>query len=451
MKKHIYHKLFAGVFLFLITACADNLDVRPEEGLLPGAVISSAANLRSILIGAYDEAGQIFSYGGDINLAVELIANTGELRWNGTFEEPAQFNEKAIVADNFFVRDYWLNGFEVNNQVNIVLANLDRFEDATERDRMEGESKFLRGLIMFDLARLFGQPFKAGEQNSGPAVPIVLDPVIATESVTFPSRNTVDEVYQQAVQDLNEAYTLLPASNSFFADRYAAQALLARLYLQQGNYAAARDAANDVLNNSGHILAASFEEAFNNDSDSPEDIFAWQKNSQDGVNSINDMNTYWSGQAFGGRSGNPDVSVEPVHLDIYDDPDDERRSFFYDNPGGAATTKWQSQFANIPFLRIAEMHLIRAECNFRLGSAIGLDPLSEINALRGRSGAAPLAAIDLAVILLERRRELSFEGFTLHDIKRTQGSVGSLSYNDNRLVLPVPQRELDANPNLIPN
>ena len=51
------------------------------------------------------------------------------------------------------------------------------------------------------------------------------------------------------------------------------------------------------------------------------------------------MNTYRSGQPFSGRSGNLDVFVEPIHLDIYDDPDDKLRSFFYDNSGGAATTK----------------------------------------------------------------------------------------------------------------
>ena len=60
------------------------------------------------------------------------------------------------------------------------------------------------------------------------------------------------------------------------ADKYAAKALLARVHLQLGNYAEALTAANDVLANSGHSLASSFARAFNNDSDSSEDIFAFQ-------------------------------------------------------------------------------------------------------------------------------------------------------------------------------
>ena len=90
------------------------------------------------------------------------------------------------------------------------------------------------------------------------------------------ARSTSDEIYAQVISDLTDAYAKLPTSNGEFADRYAAQALLARVYLQQGNYASALAAANDVLQNSGHSLASSFARAFNNDSDSSEDIFAFQ-------------------------------------------------------------------------------------------------------------------------------------------------------------------------------
>jgi len=98
------------------------------------------------------------------------------------------------------------------------------------------------------------------------------------------------------------------------------------------------------------------------------------------------------------------------------------------------------------------MHLIRAESNFREGTAIGLAPELEVNALRARSGASPFTtAITLQDIIDERKRELSFEGFALHDIKRLEGNVGSLPYNSPKLVMPVPQRETDANPNLNQN
>ena len=431
-----------------IVGCEDNLELEPEQSLLPEVAVSNPANVQNILTGIYDEAAQIVSYGGQINLASELLGNDTDLSWNGTFEQPAQLVEKQLVPDNTFVRDYWLNAYEVNNQANIVLANLDVFEDQTERDRVEGEAKFLRALAYFDLARLFGQSYEATGGNSQLAAPIVLDAVLNPGDITSPSRNTVEEVYTQVIADLQDANNLLPDANGIFADKYAAQALLARVYLQQGNYAGARDAADDVLQNSGHSLTATYDGAFNNDGDSSEDIFAWQITSQDGVN---EMNTFWAGSDFGGRSGNPDVSINGSFFDIFDDVNDDRSQFFYNTSGGTATTKWQSQFANIPFLRIAEMHLIRAESNFRLTTATGLDPLVEINALRGRSNAGALSAITLQDIIDERIRELAFEGFTLHDIKRLQGTIGTLNYDDNFLVMPVPQRERDANPNLMQN
>ncbi|MHA7057791.1 RagB/SusD family nutrient uptake outer membrane protein [Aquimarina sp. M1] len=444
--KYITHTLL--ITAVSIVGCEDNLELEPEQSLLPEVAVSSPANLQNILTGIYDEAGQIVSYGGQINLAVELLGNDADLSWNGTFEQPAQLIEKQLVPDNTFVRDYWLNAYEVNNQANIVLANINVFEVQSEKDRVEGEAKFLRALVYFDLARLFGQSYESGGGNSQPAAPIILDAILDPADITSPSRNTVEEVYTQVIIDLRDAVSLLPDSNGIFADKYAAQALLARVYLQQGNYVGARDAADDVLQNSGHSLTATYDGAFNNDVDSTEDIFAWQITSQDGVNQ---MNTFWAGQAFGGRSGNPDVSINGSFFDIFDDANDDRSQFFYTTSGGTATTKWQSQFANIPFLRIAEMHLIRAESNFRLATTIGLDPLVEINALRGRSNAAALGVTTLQDIIDERKRELAFEGFTLHDIKRLQETVGTLNYDDNFLVMPVPQRERDANSNLMQN
>lgn len=442
-------KYISGLILIIfgVQGCADNLDLQPEQSLSPDVVTSNAANIQNLLVGIYDEAGQADSYGGDLNLGTELLASDGNLSWNGTFEAPATFIEKQMVAANGFVEDYWLNAYEVSNQANLVLESLEIIEDADDRARIEGEAKFLRAVAYFDLARLFGLPYTQGGQNSQPAAPIVLEAVVDASQIEFPSRNSVEEVYALVISDLNDAYDLLPDSNGFFADKYSAQALLARVYLQQGNYVAARDAANDVLENSGHTLTADFASAFNNFEGSEEDIFVWQITSQDGVN---DMNLFWATQEFGGRSGNPDISINNSHLEIYDDENDERGTFFYEGDE-TATTKWQEQFAVIPFLRIAEMHLIRAEANFREGTSVGLAPEAEINALRARSGASALNGIDLQDIIDERKRELSFEGFMLDDIKRLEGNVGALSYDDPKLVMPVPQRETDANPNLEQN
>ena len=113
-------------------------------------------------------------------------------------------------------------------------------------------------------------------------MPLVFDGVTDLSEVSFPGRSNVDEVYSQVIADLQDAYALLPENNGNRADRYAALAILARVYLQQGNYQAARDAAHDVLINSGHTLAPDLNSAFNNESNGIEDIFAIQVTTQSG-------------------------------------------------------------------------------------------------------------------------------------------------------------------------
>ncbi|NKI32465.1 RagB/SusD family nutrient uptake outer membrane protein [Croceivirga thetidis] len=437
-----------GCIIFLIIiACDDNLDLVPPQDLTTENVLSDEANIERLLVAAYDLAGQQDLFSGRIQLASELLANSGELAWRGTFFWPAEFNRKQMTSNNFGAQQYWIVGYGAINQANIILNNLAIVEDAQQRERIEGEAKFIRGLVYFELARLFALPYEQGLQNTQLGLPILLEGVINAGQISFPSRNTLEEVYQQAIQDLSDAINLLPDANGVFADRYAAQAVLARLFLQQGNFANARDAAHNVIQNSGHALATNYALAFNNTSDGVEDIFSWQITTQDG---FNDFNTFWATIEFGGRSVTADVTIEPPYFELFTSLDD-RSSFFYEGNSTFVTSKWQGQFANIPFLRMAEMHLVRAECNLRLGTAVGLSPEDDINLLRNRANAVPITDITLEEVLIERRVELAFEGHRLHDIKRLGQSVNNLFFNSDFLVLPIPQRELDANPELEPN
>ena len=102
-------------------------------------------------------------------------------------------------------------------------------------------------------------------------------------------------------------------------------------------------------------------------------------------------------------------------------------------------------------IRLAEMYFTRAECNVRLNSSTGATPLDDVNATRTRAGLPALTAVTLAAVLTERKLELAFEGNQLYDVKRNKLSVGGKAYNDNALVLPIPQREIDTNKNLVQN
>ncbi len=99
------------------------------------------------------------------------------------------------------------------------------------------------------------------------------------------------------------------------------------------------------------------------------------------------------------------------------------------------------------------MYLVRAEANFRLGTAVGDAPVNDINKIRARAKLPLYAATDLTLdkVLKERKLELAFEGFTLYDAKRLELSVGNLAWNSPNLVLPIPKREITVNSNLTQN
>ena len=447
--RNLYKLIYLFGILFVLSGCENELEVNPTDNLPGELAFTSEANIAAILVGTYEEAGQQGTYGGRVKMLPDLLATTSQVFWRGTFIDPRQAFEKNILIDNFWVEGIWVNAYETINQANLVIDNLETVTSSVEeRNRIEGEAKFLRALNYFDLVSNFGFPYEAGQVNSQLGVPLRLEGIVDYSQNLEITRNTVEEVYTQIIADASDAYDLLPPSNSFYADKYAAQALLARVYLQQGNLVAARDAANDVLVNSGHELVPSFSELFSAESDTDEDIFAFQITSQTG---FNDLVNHYASEADGGRGG--DITIEQGYLALFNDEEDERANFTYINPANERrlTNKYRQQFANITIFRIAEMHLIRAETNFELGSAIGLNPLVEINALRGRSGAAPLSSLSDDLIFNERQLELAFEGFLLNDIKRTQRSVGELPYNDNKLIFPIPQTEMDTNPLMVQN
>tara|TARA_R110000796_G_scaffold35017_1_gene89937 strand:- start:20613 stop:21956 length:1344 start_codon:yes stop_codon:yes gene_type:complete len=441
------HKIiyFFSIFL-LVLGCENELEINPTNNLPGELAFTSEANIAAILVGTYDEAGQAATYGGDLQIFTDLLGASDQIFWNGTFQAFRQAFQKNVFVDNGFVDDIWSNAYETINQANLVIDNIEIVTSSPEeKDRIEGEAKFLRALNYLDLARNFGSPYVAGQVNSQLAVPLRLIGIVDYSQNLAMARSTVEEVYTQVIEDATDAYNLLPETNGFYADKYAAQALLARTYFQQGDYEAARDAANDVIENSGHSLVTSgFAGAFNNDTDSSEDVFAFQVTSQTGSH---DLTVHYASEGDGGRGG--DITIEDEYLDLFDDPNDERANFTYINPDNdrRLTLKYTNQFANISIFRMAEMHLIRLESNFREGTSVGLDPLTEINVLRDRSSAAPLAGpLTLDLIFNERQLELAFEGFILNDVKRTQGSVGSIPWNDDSLILPIPQSELDTNP-----
>ena len=430
-----YKLLFFACFVLLFVACEDQLNIEPAQSISGDFAVTSESNIENILIGVYDEAGQGPSYGGQIHVISELIGNDGQVNWGGTFLAPAEIINRSILPDNGFVGGLWNNAYEVINQANLVIENIAIVtSDAAKKDRLEGEARFLRALNYFDLAN----HFSAG----GKGVPLRTSGILDYSQDLSIARASSTDIYNLVISDLEAAISLLSGNNSFFADKYSAQGLLARVQLYLGNYAEALAAANDVIEQSGHSLASDYSGAFNNDADGTEDLFSFQVTSQTGTNS---MITFFASEGNGGRGG--DISVSDAYTSLFE-AGDARGSFFYTSPdnGNRLTSKYTNQFGNVPVLRLAEMYLIRAEANFELGSAVGNDPTQDVNVVRARAGASLLSNVQKANILNERQLELAFEGHFIHDVKRTQGMAGTFNYDDPKLVLPIPQAEMDTNP-----
>ncbi|MDR9415428.1 MAG: RagB/SusD family nutrient uptake outer membrane protein [Gracilimonas sp.] len=434
--------------VFITAGCDGLLDINPEQSIDEEIALSTSDNVEAVLVGAYNALSDDDLLGGQLLFEPDLLADnpvTNEVQWTGTFEEPEQIWRKDIQVENGQVAQTWIAAYNAINLTNNVLSALD-VVDADIRDRVEGEALFIRGMIYFNLLKLYALPYSSGNINTNLGVPIITTPTSEISEANEVPRETVEAGYQQVLEDLQAAEGLLPQANGIYASAPVVAAILSRVHLQMGEYDLARQAADRVISSGNYALTPTYEEAFNRTSNSSEDIFSMQVSEQDGANS---MNLFYATSEFGGRG---DILVRPPHIALYEVGDD-RLSLFYDDT--TATGKWKNQFGNVGVVRLAEMYLTRAEANFREGAPfVGDDPINDLNAIRGRVNLPLYNAptdFDLDDILLERKLELMFEGQLLHDLKRTQTDVGNISYNSGQITYPIPQRELDVNPNLEQN
>ncbi|WP_338874885.1 RagB/SusD family nutrient uptake outer membrane protein [Spirosoma sp. SC4-14] len=436
-----------------LTSCNSKLDIKPLNSVATSQALSTAADLDALLVGAYDGLSNVNLYGGNIIRDGELfgnVPNTGDVLWTGTFVAPQQVYTKKILVNNDEADLTWTNAYRTINICNTVLANLD-LALADDRDRIEGEAKFIRGSLYFELVRFYARTWGDGDASSNPGVPIVTTPTANLDANSNVPRSSVADVYNQVLNDLVDAESKLPESNSFFATQGAAAAQLSRVYLQKADYPSAAAAADRVIA-SGDYRLVSIENVFDtrefqNGVNTDETIFAIQITDQDGTN---DLNTFYGSTDEGGRG---DIEITQNFLDQFE-PNDQRSQLFYlDAVDAVRTIKFRNQYGNIQVLRLAEMYLTRAEANFRAGTSVGASPLDDVNLIRERAGATPLTAGELTLdaILKERRLELAFEGTYIHDLKRTKTSVGTWAYNDPKLIFPIPLREVTTNPKLVQN
>lgn len=449
--KYLTAVLATGI---LTVGCSKRLDIGPYQSIAENAALNTEGDVLVTLVGAYDGLQNAAGWGGEIMVLNDLIGNSTNINFTGTFAGLNDAYNALMVANNSFATSTWNAAYSCINRANNVLSAVDKVTSSpAKKNSVEGEALFIRASMYFELVRLYAKAIGDGDATQNPGVPLVLTPTRGVTDEDYRARASVKAVYDQVIADLTKAESLLPASNGFYANKWAAAAMLARVQLQNKNYTEAAAAANRVITGSGKTLNPDFTKLWftfiNNGGTTPSEyLFAVKVTAQDGTNSIN---TYFGRTISGmpGTAGRSDCKIKSAHIAQYEAGD--KRNFFVLSGGNYYSQKHLDRFGDVPVIRLAEMYLTRAEANFRNNTSVGATPLADVNIVRSRAGIAPLTAVTLADIAKERALELAFEGHYLHDAKRLQQSVGSLPWNSPKLIMPIPQREMDVNKKLVQN
>ncbi|TVQ11284.1 MAG: RagB/SusD family nutrient uptake outer membrane protein [Balneolaceae bacterium] len=475
MKKRNIFKtvLFAGLVVFA-TGCEDLLQTEPQQSVSPEVATSTPEGIRAVYHRGYRaqmfEAywGQRLVIAGDAlaDNAVSNPVNSG--RYTG---EPVNQLGSGVGGWNRYL------GINDINTVIKHVPNVTAMPEA-ERIRIEAEMLFLRALAYHDLVKVYAyEPNKiVGGWDRG--VILRLEPTETIDAADFKSRATVLEVYNQIEADLLRSISLFQQHNGtgpFFANRAAAHALLARVYLYWERWGDAIEQATAAIANTDRTVVGSAAVASMftlGPAPNPESLFELRMTVSESLG----VNVALS------------AALTPLsHYDLIPSqeflatlaPEDARNAIYQSDlanfpnmpparGGHRYVTKYQGYVGthtdNIPLIRISEVYLTRAEAYAERGNAgdaaLALADLNRIRTNRGLAalGAAPANLV--AEILLERRRELAFEGHRWHDIKRkgldlvkpAVTNTPTLFYNENiQFLARIPITEVALNPMLEQN
>lgn len=448
--------IFLFLFLLVYTSCNKQLDIEPQQAISTAVALSNEQGVKTALIGAYDLLSSPNLWGGGTALYSDVYADANNLFLTGSSFNMSQIFNKDIALENSIIENVWIDAYQAINHINNVLNALDVLKEV-DQVKVEAEVRFIRAVILFELVNLYAKNWVDGDPTANLGIPLVNLPTTRISDELKVARNSVTEVYQFIEEDLFFAKNNLPESNGFFVNTYVASALLSRIYLMQEKFDLAVGEANRVIQSGLFELLPTHNQVFNQSQNTVEDIFAIQITSRDGLSQlhnfgINQLSFFYSGENEGGTGL---IGITETHLEQYEAGDKRADLFYFDKLSETRrTAKWlknASNDGNVPIIRLAEMYLTRSEGRFRLGDVASAT--EDVNIIRNRAGLTAIseAKVNLEVILKERQLELAFEGHLYRDTKRNRKSIGNILFDDPRMIYPIPQREIDINPNLDQN
>jgi hypothetical protein len=468
--------------LFLVTAgssCSKSfLDLAPLSNANANNFYQTRSDFDLAVNNAYSTLYTMYgplglaSYCGELlsdNATLYQVAGSGTI----TAGDKWAFRDYTVNPANNIVSQLWSDCYIAMYNINIVLAKIQPASlDASYKTQVIGEMRFLRALYYFDMVRAWGD------------VPLVTRP-ISSEEAFVNKRTPQAEVYTQIIADLQFAAANLPAPDKVpqpgRASNGAANTLLGKVYLTQGNkpaaaqvlqqvYSAYNVSVYDLLPDYGSLWGATLAQK-----NTKESIFEVQyKGAANSPSSI-----YWPAFApfenfsitrYGG-------GMNQVTDDLYNEYEvgDKRRDTSFDlgyfKNGNWIDIKFQTKWKDInaPIVNAAEaannnfMILRYADVLLMLTEAT--DDPQYMNKIRARAnlplyGTAGYPSTKYATLALalehERRMEFAMEFHRWFDLKRTGRAVTVLKakgkqVEEYKMLLPIPQSARDQNISLSQN
>jgi len=455
--------LLLSITLFT-SSCSKVLDVEPKMILESENAIVTVRDLEAVLFGAYDglQSGNLL--GGNLVVYAEMLGtdafvNESRLTPFGTKEIYNLVTTVQIGA----LRSLWSEAYSTINRANIVIDYIDNNKlsgsdfDAVKA-RFKGEALFIRAVTHYEIMRFWAHSYDVSlpGNNTQLGIPYRIKPTYQGTDDLAMSRAAVEEVYTYVINDLIESSLLLAqagvTTSDYRASEMAAKAYLARVYFFKGDYVNAGIQANDIIESQLYNLNDSVLDIYRTTglTATDESIFQLANIESDNSNALtgNFQRIY-----------NPLLQADTNFYMLFDDTDLRKEKLFFKNPwtGSVFVTKYDqtgTDVNNISVIRLAEMHLIRAE-SYLLTSGNITKAIESYDAIRQRALLPPALNVDQTFIdsvRFERRKELAFEGDNYHNLRRLKQNVRhGAAYNDNRLLFKIPQEEMSGNPLMVQN
>lgn len=481
--RRIKNIMLAVASVAMLSACSnDFLEVTPQDKISDASAFKDLESAQHVLSGCYDwmhegwlahNLEQYVFFLPDVMGEDALVTSTGNY---GRFVAPYQFN---FTVSGTYAADPWQGAYSLIHNCNVITDNIGRLPECGERDQIEGEAKALRAYMYHFLIRLYAKPVSEAPQS--PGVVLRLHP-----NTTPLGRATVQEVYDQMVADIEDACTKLEASgrtDKAYITAQGANAIAARIYLDLKDKTKGVAHADEAV--AGTTLVnteAEYHDVFV--TQNSETIWDYPSTSDDKTNYLS-LPSFWfyadgakDGKYTGVESGYSSLVVTRNLINLYDDADIRKRANFAwnedtsdwlmsPNGGGYLVRKVHSTTAfslgEHNYIRASEMYLIKAELLADANEPV--EATKALNKVRIARGIGEYTGNDLVnAIQIERRRELVCEGHRFFDIKRRgeamtrtgiDGHWGNpvvdVPAHSDKMELPIPQSEIEANEGLTDN